>query len=54
MHGQTPTVSIYTIIIPTNAQKYTKINLYIELTIPNKNYDRLKAFGECGIFQLFG
>jgi hypothetical protein len=26
----------------------------LKAIIPNKNYDRTKTIGECGIFQLFG
>jgi hypothetical protein len=29
-------------------------NKNLKATSPNKNYDRSKAIGECGIFQLFG
>jgi hypothetical protein len=36
-----------------NVEK-TKVMRLGKATIPNKNYDRSKTIGECGIFQLFG
>jgi hypothetical protein len=37
----------------TNVEKTNVMKISRQLS-PNKNYDRSKAIGECGIFQLFG